>query len=113
MGEKKYKALKNRYFNENLSDQVKNRSELDKILEVDDHLVQKAGPIFSVEDVPFFKSHFYQAEKKLFGKFVDTFYANIMVLWAMTFLFCITLYFDAFRKLLELSSRLVAKIKRT
>ena len=54
----------------------------------------------------FFNAHFYAPAKNLFGRFVDTFYANLLVLWGMTALLAVCLFFDIFPK----SIRMIEKI---
>jgi hypothetical protein len=60
----------------------------------------------------FFGAHFYAPAKNLFGKFIDTFYANLMVLWAMSLLLVVSLFFDLFPKGIGMIERMF-KIKTT
>jgi hypothetical protein len=70
-------------------------------------LVQKKELIFrDPYDKGFFGAHFYAPQKKLFGKYIPTFWANAIVLWLMTILLCITLYFDALKRFLGLLGKL-------
>ena len=112
LGKIKYRTLKSEYFNQSLGDQVTNRNGFDKILEINNHLVQKDDPIFLIDKKPLFDAHFFAPKKYIFGKFYDTFIVNICVLWLMTLLFCVTLYFDAFRKMMNIIGLVFSRLKR-
>jgi hypothetical protein len=46
-------------------------------------------------------SHFFAPRKKIFGKYFDTFWVNLSVLWGMSLIMAITLYFDLLRKVID------------
>jgi hypothetical protein len=50
---------------------------------------------------PFIKAHFYAPKKMVFGYSVDTFVVNVIVLWVMTLLLYLVLYFRLLKKTLE------------
>jgi hypothetical protein len=94
--------LKNDYLNESLSDLVRNSNEFNKLIEKDGKLIQRSDPIFSEAwQTNLGNAHFFAPRKKLFGTYIDTFWYNLIVLWGMTALMIITLYFDLLRKLIE------------
>lgn len=95
-----FNALRNDYENESLSDLVTNKNEFNQITEYDGKLIQRADPVFNIPDG--FRSHFYAPSKKVFGKYVSTKNVNVMVLWIMCIVLAITLYFDGFKKMLDL-----------
>jgi ABC-type multidrug transport system ATPase subunit len=105
----KFIRMKNEYTNDALSDFVKDKNSLNKILELDGHLIQKADPIYLTPKG--FRSHFYAPEKRIFGKYLDTFWVNIIVIWVMSIILIITLYFDVLRKLIEGGGKLFEKKK--
>ena len=92
---------KNVFFNESLADLVMNVSEKDRIIEYDGELVQQINPIFldprpsSVID---YRTHFFSPKKNLLGAQVSTFWFNALVIWIMTFVLYVTLYFEFLRK---------------
>ncbi|PKR81654.1 ABC transporter [Brumimicrobium salinarum] len=113
IGVEKYQHLRTNYFNESLSDLATNRNNLDKVIYVNNQIIQKADPIYKVpRGDSFFETHFYAPGKNLFGIYIPTFYANILVIWMMSVLLIITLYFDLFRKLFAGASVIFQKIKR-
>lgn len=113
MGQKKYKRLKENYYNDALSDFATNRNDLDKILQFNGRLVQKADPIYKMpRGKSFLNAHFYSPGKNLFGQYIPTFWANVIMLWFMTLLFGITLYFDLFRKIIEGTEKLISRFRK-
>ena len=113
IGEEKYFYLRQNYFNESLSDFVTNRNDINKIIEVDNELIQKKDPIYNIpRNSSFLNAHFYAPVKRIMGTKLTTFAANVLVLWFMTVILIITLYFDFFRKLIERSERIFSRIKK-
>jgi hypothetical protein len=105
----KYIQMKNDYTNDALSDYVKDKNSINKILELDGHLIQKADPIYM--NPSSFRSHFYAPQKRVFGKYFDTFWVNIIVIWIMCVILGITLYFDILRKGIEGIGKIFEKSK--
>ncbi len=102
---------KNDYENESLSDLVRNHNELDKILEKDGELIQRADPVFyDPVSYDLGRAHFFAAQKKIFGTYFDTFWVNIFVIWAMSLVMAITLYFDVLKKFINLLEELFSRI---
>jgi len=95
--------LRKKYHNESLKEFVKNENDMIKIIEYENELIQKTDPIFH-DPAPgtFLKSHFYAPRKRLFGELYDTFWVNIIVIWFMSTILFITLYFNGLKRLLEL-----------
>ena len=111
MGDKKYQQLKNKYENESLSDLVTNRREIDKIITDEFNLVQKENPIYcSTQNVRFLDSHFYAPYKYIFGIKLDTFWANLAVLWLMSGFFIFLLYIDWLKNTLKYFNYLLKRI---
>jgi ABC-type multidrug transport system ATPase subunit len=96
---KAFIKAKDAYTNESLENLVTNKNDLDKIIEWKGELIQRADPIY--KDPVGFRAHFLAPSKKLFGIYLTTFSANLLVLWSFSFMLAITLYFDALRKLLS------------
>lgn len=101
-----YEEMKATYVNQSVSDAVRNMASTDRIVSVDGQLVQKIYPIYMEEHRPShpldFSANLYQPTKHFLGRTFDTLYFNIGVIWSMTTILFITLYFDALRKLVQL-----------
>lgn len=112
-GKKEFNKLQEDYVNNSLNDLVTNKNDINIIIEVDNMLIQRADPVFL--DPEGFRAHFFAPRKKLFGSYIETFWANIGVIWLMAITLVITLYFDLFKKSLDglekLTSRIFAKRK--
>lgn len=107
-----FQEMKNKYDNESLNDLVKNANSFeDKILESDGELIQRTEPIYL--DPPtssFLRAHFYAPRKAIFGKYFDTYWVNMTVIWCMTLFLVIALYFDLLKKLIDGTENLVSKL---
>lgn len=102
---------KDAYLNESLSDLVRNTNEFNKILEQGGKLIQRTDPVFlEPHQSEFINAHFFAPRKKMFGRYMDTYWVNIMVLWSMTILMVITLYYDLLRKLIEGIENLIERL---
>lgn len=99
-----YQQLLGNYQNSKIEDLLKNTgSDLDEIVESDGKLIATGDPIY--RDGPkdhFIRSHFFSPTKNVFGNLYSTYWVNISVIWGMSFLLWLTLYFDVLRKILNL-----------
>lgn len=100
---KEYQKLYDNFKNDQLEIFATNRNDVNYITEHNGELIQKKDLIYLMPyNSSFFETHFYAPSKKLFGRFVDTFYANIIVLWGMTILLAICLFANVFPKTVSL-----------
>ena len=100
--------LKRDYFNQSLSDFVKNKNSL-AIIEYKNQLFQKMEPIYQEPETNFVFAHFYSPHKKLFGLKISTFWMNLMVLWTLSIFLYLTLYFNLFKRFMESLEKLSDK----
>jgi ABC-type multidrug transport system ATPase subunit/uncharacterized tellurite resistance protein B-like protein len=94
-------ALKRAHYNEKLADFVKNSNEINRIIEYKDQLIQKIDPVFKDPDSKFVKAHFYAPRKRAFGNYYETFWVNLVVIWVMSIILYVILYFRLLRKFLD------------
>lgn len=102
-----YITQQNNYHNEAVSDIVKNIY-MKQVVEYDNKLIRQQDPIFRYPEVEHFldfRSHFYAPQKHFVGVFMDTFTFNMLMVWFMTLILYITLYFDSLKKLMDLFSK--------
>ena len=105
--------MQDMYENEALNSFMKNENDLgEKCLEKDGKLIQRTNPIFLDPDNNFGRAHFYAPQKKFFGRYYQTFWFNLSVIWAMSIFMMITLYFDVLKKLLDGLGKLVSMLSR-
>jgi ABC transport system ATP-binding/permease protein len=95
-----YYEMLNRHHNESVADRVKNIYERNKIVESGGRLYQQSDPIYLLPETT--RSHFYAPVKVLFGKYFDTYWFNIIVIWLGSLILYFVLYFDLLRKLLSI-----------
>lgn len=99
-----FEKFRNQYQNEAIADLVKNTNEMHRIIEKDGKLVQKIFPIYKDPDPAHsvdFDAQFYMPSKHFLNQNVDTLYFNLSVIWAMTIVLIVTLYFEVLRKVIE------------
>lgn len=107
-----YLELYNSYFNEGISDILKKVYEKNKILEYKNQLIQHIDPIYEYpipDNVLSFRTHFFAPTKHFLNKYFETYWFNITVIWILTIIFYVFLYFDVFKKLLTLGEGLKRK----
>ena len=102
--EKEFEALKNSYQNEAIAELVRNTIETNRIIEKDGKLIQKIYPIYKDPDpehVVDFDAQFYMPAKHFLNQNIDTLYFNIGVIWSMTIVLALALYWEILRKVVE------------
>jgi ABC-type multidrug transport system ATPase subunit len=95
---------KNDYYNESLSDLVRNVTTENRMLEHNGALIQQINPVFQYPDTspPWnYRTAFFFPEKNLLGVRISTFTFDLIVIWLMSIVFYFTLYFEVFRKLVN------------
>lgn len=108
----KYKKLKHQYINENLEDLTNNRMEENKMIVVNGKIYQNDDPVYNdPKGTSFLNSHFYAPHKYFFNKKVNTYDANLTVIWVFSLITYIALYFDLLRKVLDTSITLLNRIR--
>lgn len=101
-GNTDWKKLKDNYQNENLEDLLKNAAEQVQIEEVDHTIVQRFQPVFMEGAADsFIQAAFFSSRKNVFGNYFETYWVNIAVIWSMTIIAIIALYFDWLKKLVN------------
>ncbi len=109
---KAFLKLKRSHHNERLEEFVRNSNEMNRIVEYNNRLFQKIDPIFKDPEPKVIKAHFYAPQKAFFGIYIDTFWINIIIIWVMTFLLYLALYYRLFKRSLDFLEQIDSKIKR-
>ncbi len=106
---KAYEAMRTSFQNKSIFDAVKNTGTPNRIVEFDGRLWQGIFPIYQDEHKPKhffdFSANLYQPTKHFMGKTFDTLLFNLAVIWAMTLVLFILLYFDALRHFISFMER--------
>ncbi|MBA2613645.1 MAG: ATP-binding cassette domain-containing protein [Bacteroidetes bacterium] len=98
----KFLELAANYDNENLNNLVKNAGELNRCIEKDGKLIQQIDPVYQDPvDSKFGRAHFFAPRKNFMGTYFSTYWFNICVIWMMSFVLIVTLYFEVFKKILD------------
>ena len=107
-----FRKLSDDYTNKKLEEFVRSKNETKQIIEFNGAFVQKMDPIFKDPEHKFIKAHFYAPTKQIFGLNIDTYVVNVIVLWAMTGMFYLALYFRLLKKLLDSGEAIMGKGKK-
>lgn len=108
--ESEYVNARYKYENERISMMLKNTSTKRRIIDHENKLIQKIYPIYAKKEFPKgaldFRSNFYYPEKHFAGMYIDTKIFNLIIIWIMTIVLFIAVYYDWLRKIIR-SGRLV------
>ncbi|MDD6003696.1 MAG: ATP-binding cassette domain-containing protein [Bacteroidales bacterium] len=102
----KYLDLKRRYHNDALADFVTNNRETERVIEYNNHLYQKASPIYLDPRNKFLRAHFYAPRKRLGNYYIDTYWLNLGVIWVMSIILYVLLYYGVLRRILNSSENI-------
>lgn len=101
--------LRNEYFNSSLEDLVTFKDETQKIIDYKGEIVQKLDPIYMDPSGKCIKAHFYAPFKMFCGFRVDTYIINVIVIWLMTLVLYLALYFRVLKHILNSGEKLFRK----
>jgi len=95
--------------NMSLQEFVTNKNAFERITEYDGELIQKVDPIYYDPTSRFVKAQFYAPRKMAFGRFIPTIWVNVLIIWAMTLMIYILLYYRILKKFLDFFERVSSR----
>jgi ABC transport system ATP-binding/permease protein len=101
IGRKEFIKLKDNYYNERLEFWVLDRERIDQSTETRKKIIRKFEPGFMKPIAKNGRAQFYAPYKMIGNQEIDTFWFNILVLWFVSFILYITLYFNLLQKALS------------
>ncbi len=101
-GEEGISKLKDENTNEYLSDVVLNHNSTDLFIEYNCNFVRRFQPVYMSGPDCSLRSAYYVNSKSLFGMWCSTYTMNLIVIFLMSALLAVTLYFNLLRKLFVL-----------
>lgn len=109
-----FKKIKQEHRNEALEEFALNKGTgaIDAYMEYKNRLYQKIDPIYLDPTQKFVKAHFYAPRKQVFGNYLSTFTVNIIVIWIMSIVLYIALYFRWLKKFLDFFEELGHRFSR-
>jgi len=112
-GNEDYLKLQENYENESLNSMMLNSNDFgERCLEKDGKLIQRIDPVYlDPTDSNIGRAHFYAPNKKFMGKLYPTYIFNMAVIWLMSLSLMITLYFDVFKRVLDVFGNISFKKK--
>ena len=94
-----YVKLKDSYYNNRLADILLNNEVPAKSLEMPTRIIQKFEPVFMKPVSINGRAHFYAPYKVVGNLKIDTYLFNLTVIWIVSLILYVTLYFNLLRKL--------------
>jgi hypothetical protein len=91
-------SLKENYENAKLKEYLLDDFNKNKSIETPDKIIQKYTPIYMKPVSRYGRAHFYAPYKMIGDIKIDTYWFNIAVLWIVTILLYIALYYNALQK---------------
>lgn len=90
---------KQKYTNNALNDLVLNKNDFTVLVQDGNSIVQRFQPVYMQPNpTAIFRAPLYVYEKNFFGMKTQTWYVNLFVIWLMSFMLMVALYYDIFRK---------------
>lgn len=95
---------KDRYYNERLADVVRNVNTPKRIEQYDGQLIQEIDPIFQDHQpsgLLDYRAPFFVADKSFMGITASTFIFNVVVIWCMSLVLVLALYYELLRRFVD------------
>lgn len=102
MNEEDIVRLKRDYQNESIQDLVLNSRDLRKLELRNDLLIRKDAPVYQTPRSKTGRAQFYAGSKRIFNLEIDTLWFNILVIWLMSMILYVSLYFKLLRSFIDL-----------
>lgn len=94
------------FYNDNLAKLVRNSDAKDRIIEINNRFIRKIDLVFFVPPKPVnplnYRTHMYAPVKQFIGLRIETYWFNLAVIWSMTLLLYISLYFNIPEKVMNI-----------
>jgi hypothetical protein len=111
IGDDGFVSLRDNYENKNLIFIVLNQAPGEKTVEQNDRIIQKFNPGYMKATSKYGRAHFY-APVKMTGSFeIDTYWFNFTVIWLVTVILYLTLYFNLLQKLTSFFGNIRVPVK--
>jgi len=102
-------SLRNEYFNNSLEELVTFRNESQKIIDYKGEIIQKIDPVYMDPGSKCIKAHFYAPFKMFCGLRIETYIVNVIMIWLMTLVLYLVLYFRVLKLILNSGKKLFRK----
>ena len=113
LGRQGFNTFKRENFSKDIATLVLNKHTLENVRLSGDRLVQVVGPICQKPESGWGEAHFLAAQKRLGSWTIDTAIFNVAVLWCLSALFYMALYFSLFPRLLKLGAAISKRLRKS
>jgi hypothetical protein len=101
IGKEKVVILRDNYENKKLIFLVLDQETFEKTYDQENKIIQKYNPGYMKATSKFGRAHFYAPVKKLGNLEIDTYWFNIILIWIVTLVLYIALYFNLLQKAIK------------
>jgi hypothetical protein len=101
IGREEYIKLQDRYYNKYLERTVLDLFRVDKSIETHDRIIQKFEPGYMRPTSKAGRAHFYSPYKQIGNIKIDTYWFNVIILWLVSLVLYIALYYNILQKFTE------------
>ncbi len=103
---KLFSDLKNKFENESLEEMVRSSNQTDRLVVTNEKIIQRFEPVYHQnESEGFFKAPLFSSVKNFSGKQFRTMPSNLVVIWGMSLLLYVLLYFNVMRRVINVFSK--------
>ncbi len=106
IGSEAYVELRDNYYNERLAEILLNREALDMTMETPSRIIQKFEPVYKKPTSKYGRAHYYSPYKQIGNLRIDTYLFNLIVIWTVTLILYILLYYKVLRRMIDSLGRL-------
>lgn len=100
-GKNEFNEFRQQYDNSTIGDLVTNRNGIEKIIQVEDQLIQLKDPIYKKPDSNYGRAHFYASFKRLGNLEINTYWFNLLFIWLTTLILYFALRGNLLKNLLN------------
>jgi len=112
IGEEKFIEMREKDYNKKLADILLNNLSTSKIYDAGNKFIQKADPVFMPPRSKVGRAHFFAPYKQIGNLKIGTMAFNLIVIWIMTIVLVITLYFNVLYRFIVLLESMKLPILR-
>jgi ABC transport system ATP-binding/permease protein len=104
-GEEQLSIFKDDFTNDNLEDAVMNKNSTDLFIHYNNKLVRRFQPVYMSGPADSFRAPYYVNEKSFLGKYYSTYCLNVFIIFFMTLVLAVMLYYNVLKKMFSLRFR--------
>ncbi|MFM7311340.1 MAG: hypothetical protein ACKOZY_12085, partial [Flavobacteriales bacterium] len=87
-------------------------TESDKLVSIENHrIIRKSKSAYAMVQDSMWDAPYYSPFKQVFGITLSTFAVNVLVIWGMTILLAVLLYFDGMKRVIDAPAEIIKRLR--